>query len=305
MAHLEGVPFHWRKLKQIRVSCPLCGADSSHSEVYERYGDELQYSLARCTKCRMIFQNPRYEWNDEFLKWAYSWYGDNFIQLSSPFERQALVAGSEGYFAFKKKIIERYCQARPYRLLDVGCACGQFLSFCHGKDCVATGVEASERQVEFIRKNLDFEAIYGITTNMLPKYKGAFDVTHIAHTLEHVPEPLETIRELTELTAPNGLIFIEVPNVKSLQNYRNHLFSKYGLRKNKWQPHDFPEHLVEFSPKTLRRLVERAGLEIVHFETHSKKTLDRKNPLAVPLDRFLNRFVPVSNNMICVARKPA
>lgn len=297
MAHLENQIFDWKLLNREEVPCPLC--ESSDRELYEKYGDEHQYSYMRCTHCEFIYQSPRFKYDELFLKWAYGAYGEAF-------ERDA-AAGypsqeENAYFAFKKRILDRLCPTRPYRLLDVGAACGQFLSFCHGKGCEATGLETSAQQVAIARRHLPFEMIEGTTADIQDR-KGYFDIVHIAHTLEHVPDPRQVLREIETITKPGGLVFVEVPNVRGLTNYRNHFLATRGWKKNTWKKGDFPEHLVEFTPATLKQTIELMGWESVYFQVHSKKAVE-KRPLIAPFDLLFNKLVPYSDNMICVGRVP-
>ncbi len=298
MAILNGELFHWKKLNQVYVDCPLCG--SAKHGLYERYGEEFQYSYVRCQDCTFIFQNPRFEYNQDFLNWAYSWYGDEFIKHTAgkPYPSQE----ANGYFAFKKNLLDKFCKTRPYKLLDVGCSCGQFLAFCHGKDCVATGLETSQAQVDFARKHLPFEFVCGTTADMKGR-ENYFDATHIAHTLEHVPDPKQTLRELVALTKPGGIVFVEVPHVASIKNYIDHLANNWGLKKNSWRKGDFPEHLVEFTPKTLQRTVREVGLDIVYFQSHSRSSM-KKSTLLKKTDLMINKIANIGNNLICIGRKP-
>ena len=298
MAHLNGELFHWKKLRRVEVDCPFCHANEF--SVYERYGEEYQYSNVQCKKCRFIYQNPRFEYNQEFLDWAYTWYGDTFITETREKSFEEILQSALPYFEFKKNLIDKWVSLKPYRLVDVGCACGQFLSHCHGKDCVGFGVETSRTQVQFIRDHLGIETFCG-TTGDMKNFQHIFDVTHMAHTLEHVPNPLETLDELISITKPGGILFIEVPNVASLKNYFDHLCARWGLRKNTWKPGDFPEHMVEFTTDTLRKVMKKKGLEILHFQCHSRSVL-RKTNWAKAMDRWVNGMLPVSNNLICVAR---
>jgi SAM-dependent methyltransferase len=295
--------FDWRRLTRVSVPCPLCGSDDFR--LYHRYGDVHQYRLVRCRRCRFIWQNPRFAYDDEFLKWAYSSYGDPFLdgvaQTAAPEE---LIRNDQGYFEWKKRLLDRFVNARPYRLMDVGAACGQFLLYCRGHGgCVVTAVETSPRQCEYIRERLGMDVVQG-TPETVAGRAGAYDAVHIAHTLEHMPDPKATGETLTRLLRPGGVLFVEVPNVVSFKNSSDRLRSALGIRRNSWSEGDFPEHLVEFSGPTLKRLMRLLKLEIVYFRTHSRSVL-RKRPALKALDFGLNAILPIGNNLVCLGRKSA
>ena len=61
------------------------------------------------------------------------------------------------------------------------------------------------------------------------------------------------LRKTAEFLALDGKILISTPNIESLG------FLLFG---NCWYPLEAPRHLVLFSPKTIRRLAEMAGLRV-------------------------------------------
>lgn len=300
MSHLEGELFDWRKFPRAEVPCPLCGA--AEAKLYEKYGEEGQYSLVKCRDCRLVRQSPVFEYNDDFLKWAYHSYGEDFQKRSDDAEAtmRATVAKDRGYFQFKQDLCERFVEARPYTLLDVGCAAGQFIYACRKTECRVAGVEVSKPQAEFARERFGLDVFNG-TVEALLETQRRFDVVHCSHTLEHLPDPKTTLQNFVRLLNPGGIVFIEVPNLVSLNNYVKHLKSNWGLMKNTWGKGDFPEHLVEFTPATIRRLFREVGLDMLYFQVHSKSVLNRSAARA-RLDQAFNRVVPIGNNMICIGR---
>jgi ubiquinone/menaquinone biosynthesis C-methylase UbiE len=152
-------------------------------------------------------------------------------------------------------------------------------------------------------QQLEIEVIEG-TPDAIEGRDECYDAVHIAHTLEHVPDPRRTGAELVRLLRPGGVLFVEVPNVVSFKNSSDRVRSSIGIRRNSWRPGDFPEHLVEFSGPTLKRLMRSLSLEIVYFQTHSRSVL-RKRPALRTLDFALNRILPLGNNLICIGRKAA
>jgi hypothetical protein len=79
----------------------------------------------------------------------------------------------------------------------------------------------------------------------------SYDVVSAFHVLEHVPDARAFLRTLSRWVRPNGFVTIEVPNFNSTQRRR---------MGNDW-PHLRPhEHLTHFTPQTLTRAVDGAGL---------------------------------------------
>ena len=82
-----------------------------------------------------------------------------------------------------------------------------------------------------------------------------FDIATLWHTLEHLPNPLENLEEIRRILKCGGLLFIEVPNINFLENY---FFRLFGIANYLF----FKEHLVHFTPKTLKGMVIKAGFVV-------------------------------------------
>ncbi len=80
---------------------------------------------------------------------------------------------------------------------------------------------------------------------------GAFDLVVCSHVLEHASYPLQMVGEMYEYMAPGGYLYIEVPYNGS--HLASTLIDGHPLNR-------MHEHVSHFSPASLARLVEAAGL---------------------------------------------
>jgi SAM-dependent methyltransferase len=89
----------------------------------------------------------------------------------------------------------------------------------------------------------------------------SLDAAYLGDVLEHVPEPLATLREVHRLLRPGGAVLIAGPiTLNSLDRRFGWLvYSALGRKKRLRQA---PYHLSEFTPATLRSILGRAGFEI-------------------------------------------
>ena len=99
------------------------------------------------------------------------------------------------------------------RLLDFGCGAGAFLERMNRQGWQVTGMDASPEMVAEIRTKLHFRALVGTLPHpeLLPE---SFDAISMWHALEHVHQPLETLRDAWRLLSPGGKLVIGVPNVQ-------------------------------------------------------------------------------------------
>ena len=76
-------------------------------------------------------------------------------------------------------------------------------------------------------------------------------------SLEHVHDPRTVVRAAREALRPGGLLLVSVPNIASWP------FRVFGRA---WYGLDLPRHLVHFTPATLARLLEGAGLRVCRID---------------------------------------
>ena len=137
---------------------------------------------------------------------------------------------------------------RRGRLLDVGCALGDFVLEASRQGWDAEGLEISEFAASEARRR-------GARVHVGPLDAAAlgagYDVVTLYDTLEHTADPVAMLRETTRVLRPGGLVHVVTPNVVGLQA---RLFGPH------WYHYKPAEHLVYFAPGTLERAVAAAGL---------------------------------------------
>jgi 2-polyprenyl-3-methyl-5-hydroxy-6-metoxy-1,4-benzoquinol methylase len=73
------------------------------------------------------------------------------------------------------------------------------------------------------------------------------------HSLEHVHDPVATLRSAFQLLVPGGLLLVAVPNVESAPA------RWFGAD---WFGLDLPRHLTHFSKATLGEMLAVSGFEV-------------------------------------------
>jgi SAM-dependent methyltransferase len=237
--------------------CPLCHGDASDYLTDTRdlhYGIDGQWRYQRCADCRVVFLNPAP--SAEFLAGAY---GDGYYSYQdfapTPLWRRLLrtltgfTPGSTGDPTFDL----------PGKVLDIGCGSGQFLYRMKQQGWEPYGVELSPRAAEVgnSRHALNIQAC---TLKQAQLPDAAFDYIRLNHSFEHLLDPRETLSRIHDLLAPQGLLFIGVPNVDGLQA---RWFGKH------WWNLGPPVHPFNYSRFTLHRLLSEHGFEMTSFRTHS------------------------------------
>lgn len=135
---------------------------------------------------------------------------------------------------------------RGARVLDVGSGSGELLAALVAAGFQAEGVELSAlAQAQASAQGLRVHA-----GELAQAPAGPFDAIAFWHVLEHLPQPVEALREAAKRLAPQGLLILQVPNVRSWQA------QAFGPR---WLALDAPRHLHHFHPASLAQALEQAG----------------------------------------------
>jgi SAM-dependent methyltransferase len=142
------------------------------------------------------------------------------------------------------------------KLLDVGCGSGEALEFMQKLGWNATGVDFDQRAAEAARLRGVDVRVGSLESQHFPD--SHFDAITMSHVIEHLHDPLRTLRECHRLLKEGGRLSIVTPNIES-HGHRHY--------SRDWRGLEPPRHLHLFSPATLRTLVERAGFVEVSIST--------------------------------------
>ncbi len=143
--------------------------------------------------------------------------------------------------------------ARTGRILDIGCALGDFLELAHAVGWDTVGLEISTYAAAFAHKRRNLKIIVG-SLDALNSPSAKFDVITLYDVLEHFEQPLESMRKVRNLLSPDGLVHLVTPNVEGVWR---------RLLGHSWYHFKPGEHLYYFSPTTIRRLLEASGFEVM------------------------------------------
>jgi 2-polyprenyl-3-methyl-5-hydroxy-6-metoxy-1,4-benzoquinol methylase len=140
------------------------------------------------------------------------------------------------------------------RLLDIGCATGEYLAYLRGLGWETRGIEFDPDAAAQARDSLRLDVITGTAESALPELPSDyFDVVTMWHVLEHLNDPHAVLTEVRRVLKPGGELLIEVPNYQSAWS---------TLLRGDWFPLEYPYHQHHFTPRTLRRLLNETGFQV-------------------------------------------
>ena len=215
-------------------------------ELYGRAGP-----LVRCEGCGLVRQDPP----------ARVPYGD----AEDPDYLNEL-EGLRVTFRRTLATIERF-RLPPGRFLDVGAGPGVLVEEAAERGWDAFGVELSAWAVnEAQRRGVDVRMR---TLGGPRRPAGSVDAAALADVIEHVPDPLGTMRRLHELLKPGGVVFLATPNVDSV----------VARTLRRWWWSVLPGHIWLFSKRDAHAAGARCGV----------RRRGRRHPPEDVLGRLLRR----------------
>lgn len=236
------------------TACPVCGTAALPDA---KLGG---CDLARCPRCRFMF----------LLRAAGSaaaLYDDGYFAAYAGGDYRDSEAQRRHESRLRLDWIARWAPP-PARLLEIGAAAGYFLDEARERGYATAGVEVSPSMAAHARDALGLDvAADRVETASLPER--AYDLVCAWHVVEHLPEPVRAVERLRAALAPGGHLAIEVPNAASA------LARRMGAS---WPALDLPHHVGHHGPRSLRTLLERAGLRVVALDTLPFGSYDRRGP---------------------------
>lgn len=239
------------------MACPLCQEDKSGSCLKGVPG------LTRCTNCSFVYVSAQYPPElydqDYFTKKGDLTGRDYFSTWSGLYD--------EARFSQEIKRIKRF--KKEGRVLDIGCAIGSFMKMIHQEGFEPYGIDISSYAVDYIKNTYGFPAFVGFLSD-ISFDKKMFDLITMHHVLEHIPNPVEFLHDdVRPILKDDGLLVVEVPNFGSLES---------KINREEWEDLKPWEHLSQFTPKTLKLCIEKAGFrpkKIITYSPHMHKLLWR------------------------------
>ena len=265
-------------LCQAKADCPLCDQAGARRQFITR--DRVHslagtFAIHRCENCQAYFIQP--------------WLSDAELARYYPEEygryRHGESLNKKNYQGWQRLVLEHHYgypsrngktepnalkQAAAYllsfvtakgviqyrgsgKILDVGCGGGAYLYRLKQWGWETYGVEPSEtgaKQAQslglMVKQGMLVDA--GFDSEF-------FDVIRLSNVVEHLPNPKTIFREIYRILKPDGLIYITVPNTRSLV---------FWLFRENWYALDAPRHVISYSPKTLKTLADATDFHVVH-----------------------------------------
>ena len=254
-------PWPRREWRPGDACCALCAgpAEVLVDGVQDtRLGVPGQWDIVRCRDCGFEQTSPRA--SEAELTGLYETYynhggepGTRYATLRERFFQSPLyrlMLWLDGDISFHTE------RGGGRRLLDIGCNEGRNLEFYRRAGFAAEGQEINSVAAQTAR-----DRRFVVHTQPLAQLPpSAYDRIVMSQVLEHVLDPVDTLRECRRLLAADGEIWISVPNARSWQR---HVFGR------RWINWHVPFHVSHFAADSLADVLQRAGFSVIGIKNAS------------------------------------
>ena len=221
--------------------CPICDSPS-RSPFESVHENERTVTYQLCGSCGTVFQSPRM--TDDSLR---SYYEAEYVirhqHATGVTEKELRIQAGRArniaqMLTSKISSVERH--------LDIGSSTGSLMLAIRGEyGNEATGIEPAE----VYRAYCEARGL-SVVPDLESLSEGRFDLITMAHVLEHLPSPIDYLREIREnWLTDDGTLLVEVPNL-------------YGHTSV-----EIP-HLFCFSSGTLSYALAWSGYEVIRMVRH-------------------------------------
>jgi 2-polyprenyl-3-methyl-5-hydroxy-6-metoxy-1,4-benzoquinol methylase len=231
-------------------ACPICGKEESKTflKLKDWFLSQEEYKIVECSTCGFKFTNPR----------------PDVAEIGKYYKSEEYISHSntkKGLISQVYQMVRNHTIAKKYadiskikpqgKILDIGCATGDFLAYFKNKGWDTTGIEPDVDAKAMAIENHQIDVRDEAALDSFEPEQ--FDVITMWHVLEHVYTLQERVAQLKRLLKKDGLLVIAVPNPAS---YDAKYYGKY------WAAYDVPRHIYHFTRKDISLLFSQQNFKI-------------------------------------------
>lgn len=251
------------------IPCSICGTYVPYVEIYparlgqinmssnslfsaRRLPDKSHFRIVRCTRCGLLYSNPIFA--ESIMHDLYS-QSECIDDKSIKLQLNNVIKEYVSYLKDSAKV------APGQRLLDIGCGNGFFLKAVYNLGFneisgVEPGKDAISKAEPEIRPFIINKLFTGETFS-----SESFDIITAFHVLDHIRDPASFLCAAKKTLAPNGILLMVMHDSGSWVRF---VFQEKT-------PMIHIQHVCIFDGKTIRKLLEKNGFEIIEIRKLSCK----------------------------------
>jgi len=243
------------------VVCNLCQIDDA-TVVYPA-GVAQHNQIVRCNRCGLMYASPREAADSVKIEsWEFNPEWDVAKERPQRYEKEHLQIRD---YAGTRALLARIYPKRG-KLVEVGSSMGIQLEAFRREGWDVLGVDPDRIRCHYATQTLKIPTI-AATLEKARLPDASADVVVMLHVIEHLPDPMATLREIHRVLKPGGHLVLETPRYDTL------MYDLLGRRERSLR---CDGHIYFYTTDTLRRTYEAAQFELVQLDYVGRSlTLDR------------------------------
>jgi 2-polyprenyl-3-methyl-5-hydroxy-6-metoxy-1,4-benzoquinol methylase len=214
------------------------------------------YQAWRCNSCGFLFfDSPKLEFLADYYKGEYTNAAACWYNADNDYDPVCCEARAADILHYA----EKYCDTSRPVIHECGCSFGGTVSKLQSLGFQATGTDLNSTAIGEGSKRGNKWIFAESERVFFARQTAEFNIIYLYHALEHMPAPVDFLKDIRSAIQKNGIAFIAVPN--SL----NYFSLSKSFSENSWFA--YPDHLNYFSPGSLPCLARAAGYSILELET--------------------------------------
>lgn len=177
-------------------------------------------------------------------------------------------------------------------ILDIGCNTGELGEYLkNNKQATVSGIDISDTAIQRAKQVLDQAACLNIENQDLPFKEKSFDVIICADVLEHLFDPLATLKKLKKYLKDDGFILISVPNIANVYVRLNLLLGRFNYQESGILD---STHVHFFTLYSIKQTLTKSGFKLIDVQTTPTYFLTQVNSFVLKAIHQVLFYNPLS-----------
>ena len=244
----------YKKFGLVSGGCSLCKSKNfTLVSEGDRYGFDLKKQL--CNECGLIQTYPAVsrEFHEEFYSYHYRplYLKSKTVDYEDVIKEQSDKAKKYLDYFFNNGLSEKLANLS---IIEIGCSSGGTINGLKNAVKSVQGCDLDVKAIKFAKDNFNINVEVGMYPSSIPDGPKLFILSHM---LEHVFNPLETLKEIRLLMNPGDYLFIAVPGINSVSkgDYKHDLRRYFHIA-----------HVTDFTSTTLTNVANYAGFKSINID---------------------------------------
>ncbi len=228
--------------------CPICQKNGSHIVAWatDHLVSKNKFPLDQCPHCGFLRTGNKPSKDELGQYYQSEAYTPHNSYKKTALNRIYTIIRQFMFYKKHKLIKKNTLPNKSLRVLDIGCATGEFANYMKNKGCSVYGIEQSKEGRKYALEHFKIKSCAFLEE--LPPNEKEFNVITSWHVLEHIPNLEEHLKQIFSSLTKEGQLFLALPNPRSFDA------EYYG---ENWAALDVPRHLWHFTAQDIQELARR------------------------------------------------